>query len=92
MQVKKQQLQLVMEQWNGSKLGKENEKGLLLLLICKYITGKAGLDESQAEIMIASGNINNFIYVEDDRKLRGTKETLDEGEGEECKSWPKPQH
>ena len=32
-------------------------------------------------------NINNLS-----RKWRGTKETLDEGEGEEWKSWPKTQH
>ena len=68
------------------------KKACFFNLYAKYITGKARLDESQAEIMIASGNINNFRYVEDGRKLRGTKETLDEGEGEEFKSWLKPQH
>ena len=40
----------------------------------------AGWDEAQAEIKIAGRNINNLRYVADDRKQRGTKEPLDEGE------------
>ena len=39
-----------------------------------------GQDEAQAEIKIAGRNINNLRYVADDRKQRGTKEPLDEGE------------
>ena len=53
----------------------------------------AGLDEAQAGIQTAGSNINNLRYVDDthfnDRKLRGTKESLDEGEGGEWKSWLK---
>ena len=33
MWVKKQQLELDMEQWTGSKLGKEYDKGIVTLLI-----------------------------------------------------------
>ena len=44
----------------------------------------ARLDESQAGIKTAGKNINNLRYVDDttlrDRKLRGTKEALDEGD------------
>ena len=42
----------------------------------------AGLNEAQAEIKIAGRNINNLRYADDTtgRKLRGTKEPLDESE------------
>ena len=53
MQVKKQQLELDIEQWTGSKLGKE------------YVEAYAGLDETQAGIKIAGRNINNLRYAED---------------------------
>ena len=42
----------------------------------------AGLDKAQAGIKIAGRNINNLRYADDTmtgRKLRGTKEPLDEG-------------
>ena len=52
----------------------------------------ARLDESQAGIKTAGKNINNLRYVDDttlrDRKLRGTKEALDEGDKRKWKSWP----
>ena len=48
---------------------------------------KCWVDESQAGIKIARRNINNLRYTDDatldGRKQRGTKELLDEGEGEE---------
>ena len=41
----------------------------------------AGLDEAQARIKIAGGNINNLRYADEQhpygRKQRGTKEPLD---------------
>ena len=44
----------------------------------------AGLDEAQAGIKIAGRNINNLRYTDDTtlmaKKLRGTKEPLDESE------------
>ena len=46
-----------------------------------------GLDEAQAGIKIAQRNINNLRYADDyqanGRKLRGSKEPLDEGERRE---------
>ena len=69
MQVKKQQLELDMEQQNGSKLGKEYVKPPLLStcslkLYAEYIMRNAGLDESQAGIKIAGNNINNLRYAD----------------------------
>ena len=55
MQVKKQQLELDMEQWTGSKLGKEEVhqdcilSPFLFNLYAEYIKQNAGLDESQLE-------------------------------------------
>ena len=61
MQVRKQQLELDNERWNGSKLGKEYIKAVycyLANLICMQITIclKCKLDESQAVITIAGKN------------------------------------
>ena len=60
MQVKKQQLELDMEQQTGSKLGKEYVKAIYchpayFNLYAKYIMRNAGLDEAQAGIKIAGG-------------------------------------
>ena len=64
MQVKKQQLELDMEQWTGSKLGKEYIKGYLTYMQSTYMQN-ARLEEAQAEIKIARGNINKFRYADD---------------------------
>ena len=68
MQVKKQQLELSMEQQTGSKLGKECQDCLfspcLFNLYAEYIIQNARLDESQAGIKIAGRNIHNIRYVE----------------------------
>ena len=79
-----------MEQWTGSKLGKEYIKVYILLpylfnLYAEYIMRNAGLEEVQAGIKIAGRNINNFRYADDttfmeERKQRGTKEPLNESE------------
>ena len=53
---------------------------LLLNLHAEHIMRNAGLDELQAGIKIGGRNINNYS---EGRKLRGTKEPLDEGEGGE---------
>ena len=58
MQVKKQQLELDMEQQTGSKSGKEYIKAGILLpclfdIYAEYIMQNAGLDEAQARIKIA---------------------------------------
>ena len=55
----------------------------------------AGLEEAQAGIKIAGGNINNLRYADDTthvRKRRTTKEPLDESERGEGKIWLKTQH
>ena len=73
MQVKKQQLELNMEQKTVSKLGKEYVKAAY----CHpaYLTSmrNAGLDEAQAGIKIARRNINNLRYA-DDTTLMATLE------------------
>ena len=64
MQVKKQQLELDMKQWTGSKLGKKYVKAVYChldyLTYVEYIMWNAGLDEAQAGIKIAGRNINNL--------------------------------
>ena len=70
MQVKKQQLELDMEQQTGSKSGKEYIKAVYcnpvyLTIYVEYIMRNAGLDEAQAEIKIARRNINNLGYADD---------------------------
>ena len=70
MQVKKQQLELDMEQWTGSKLWKE----YFMAVYCHpaYLTymqrtscEMPGLDEPQAGIKIARRNMNNLSYADD---------------------------
>ena len=65
MQVKKQQLELDMEQQTGSKLGKGVCQGYklspgLFNLYAEYFIGNAGLDIAQGGIKIAGRNINNL--------------------------------
>ena len=77
MQVRKQQLELDMEQQTGSKLGKEY-KGCILSpclfnLYAEYIMRNAGLDEAQAGIKIARRNINNLKYADDNTLMAESK-------------------
>ena len=70
MQVKKQQLELDMEQQTGSKLGKGVCQGCILSpclfnLYAEYIMRNAGLEEAQAGIKIVGRNINNLRYADD---------------------------
>ena len=65
MQVKKQQLELDMEQKTVSKSGKGVHQGCrlspcLFNLYVEYIMRNTGLDEAQAGIKIARRNINNL--------------------------------
>ena len=76
MQIKKQQLKLDMEQWTGSKLGKEYVKAVYCHSAClyaEYIMRDAGLDESQAGVMIARRNINNLRYADDTTLMQKAK-------------------
>ena len=69
MQVKKQQLELDVEQQTGSKSGKEYIKAVLspclFNLYAEYIMKNAGLDEAQAGIKIARRNIHNLRHADD---------------------------
>ena len=69
MQVRKQQLELDMEQQTSSK--QERNTSRLLLSSClfnfyaEYIMWNARLGEAQAGIKVAGKNINNLIYADD---------------------------
>ena len=59
-----------MEQWIGSKLGKEYVEAVILSpclfnLYAEYIMQNAGLDELQAGIKNTGRNINNLRYADD---------------------------
>ena len=76
MQVKKQQLELDMEQ-QTSQIGKGIHQGYILSpclfnVYSELIMKNAGLDEAQAEIKIARRNINNLRHT-DDTTLMTTK-------------------
>ena len=64
-----------MEQWTGSKLGKDYIK-TLFNLYAEYIMWNAGLDESQAGIKIAGRNINNLRYADDTTLMAESEEEL----------------
>ena len=81
MQVKKQQLELDMGQWTGSKLRKK----CISAVYCHpaYLTSMQStsceitrLDEAQAEIMIAGRNINILRYADGSTLMAGSKEKL----------------
>ena len=70
MQVKKQQLELDMEQQTMFQFGKEVHQGCILSpclfnLYADYIMRNAGLEEAQAGIKIARRNINNLRNADD---------------------------
>ena len=70
MQVRKQQLELYMEQLTGSKSGKGVCQGYILSsclfnFYAEYIMRNTGLEEAQAGIKIAGKNINNLRYADD---------------------------
>ena len=68
MQVKKQQLELNMEQQTGSKLGKEYIKAVYChpaYFYAEYVMWNARLDEAQGGIRIVRRNINNLRYTDD---------------------------
>ena len=79
MQVKKQQLELDMEQWTGSKLGKKYIKAVY----CHpaYLTSVQSkswetLDKGQAGIKIAGRNISNLRYADDTTLMAESEEEL----------------
>ena len=81
MQVKKQELELDMEQQTSSKSGKEYIKAVslspcLFNLNAEYIMRNARLDEAQARIKIAGRNINNLRYADNTTLMAESKEEL----------------
>ena len=69
MHIRKQQLELDMEQQTGFKSGKEYVKAVYchpayLTYMQEYIMRNAGLEEAQAGIKTAGRNINNLRYAE----------------------------
>ena len=81
MQIKKQQLELDMEQQTGSKFGKGVLQGCILSpclfnLYAEYIMRIAGLDEAQAGIKIAGRNISNLRLADDTTLLVESEEEL----------------
>ena len=71
MQVRKQQLDLDMEQQTGCPLSP-----CLFNLHAEYIMRRAGLEEAQAGIKIAGRNINNLKYADDINLTTESKEEL----------------
>ena len=80
MQIKKQQLELDMEQQTGSKLGGVHWGCILspylFNLYAEYVMRNAGLEEAQAGIKIARRNINNFRYTDDTTFMAESEEEL----------------
>ena len=80
MKVRKQQLELDMEQQTGSKSGKESVKAILSPCLfnwyAEYIMRNTGLDEAQAGIKIAGRNINILRYANDTTLTAESEEEL----------------
>jgi len=100
MQVKKQQLEPDMEQWTGSKLGKEYVKAIychLAYLTYMQSTSYEMLDWMKHKLesrLLGEISINSDMQMTPPygRKWRGTEEPLDKSERGEWKSWLKTQH
>ena len=82
MQVRKQQLELDMEQQTGKGvLGKGVCQGCisslcLFNLYAEYIMRNAGLEETQAGIKIAGRNISNLRYADETTLMAESEEEL----------------
>ena len=81
MQVKKQHLELDMEQQTGFQIGKGVCQGCILSpclfnFCAEYIMRNAGLDEAQPGIKIAGRNINNLIYADDTTLMAESEDEL----------------
>ena len=78
MMIKKQQLELDMKQWTGSKLGKEyiNIVTCLFNLYSEYIMWNNRLNEVQTGIKITGRIINNLRYADDISLMAESEEEL----------------
>ena len=88
MQVRKQQLELDMEQQVPNRKRSTSRLYIVTCLLnfyAEYIIRNTGVEEAQAGLKIAGRNINNLRYADDTTltagKQRGMKEPLDESEG-----------
>ena len=80
MHVRKQQLELDMEQ-HWFQIGKGGRRGCILSpclfnLYAEYLMRNAGLEEAQAGIKIAGRNINNLRYADDATLMAESEEEL----------------
>ena len=101
MQDKKQQLEPDMKQWTASKLGKDFVKAVychpayltsMQSTSCEMLGWMTHKLESRLPEEISTTSDMQMIHHPNDRKQRGTKDSLDESERGECKSWLKTQH
>ena len=79
MQVKKQQVEMDMEQQTGSKSGKEYIKAVFChpaYLNAEYIIRNAKLDETQARKENTGRNINSLRYADNTTLMAENKEEL----------------
>ena len=79
MQVRKQQLELDIDQQTGSKSGKEYIKAIychFAYLTYMQRTSWEMLDEEQAGIKIAGRNINNLSYTDDTTLMAESEEEV----------------
>ena len=101
MQVKKQQLELDIEQRTGSKLGKEYDKAIYchpayLTYMQSTSCKMPGWMNQKVGIKIAGRNINNLRYADDTTLMAESKEELKsllmKVKQESEKNWFKTQH
>ena len=81
MPVRKQQIELDMEQQTGSQIEKGVRQGCILTpclfnLYAEYIMRNAGLEETEAGIKIAGRNISNLRYADDTTLVAESEEEL----------------
>ena len=81
MQVRKQQLRAGHGTTDWFQIGKGVHQGCILSprlfnFYAEYIMRNAGLDEAQAGIKIAGGNINNLRYADDTTLMAESEEEL----------------
>ena len=100
MQVKKQQLELDMEQ-HWFQIGKGVHQGYILSpclfnFYAEYIMRNAGLEEAQARSKTAGRNLNHLRYADDTTLMAESKEELKsllmKVKEQSEKSWLKTQH
>ena len=83
MQVRKQQLEMDMEQQTVSQIGKGVRQGCILSpclfnFYAEYITRNAGLEEAQTGIKISWRNINNLRNADDTTLMAESEDELEE--------------